>query len=109
MSLSEYQGMWTFVFFDLPIGNKLQKRSYCRFRKLLLQEGFLQMQYSVYARYHTTEKQGDPTRDLIRAELPDEGHIRILRVTDHQFSKMENFSGKTSVETEQVEEQFMLF
>ena len=101
--------MWTFVFFDLPVGTTSQKRSYSRFRKRLLQEGFLQMQYSVYARYHATEKQGDPTRDLIRAELPDEGHIRILKVTDHQFSKMENFFGKTSVENEQSEEQYMLF
>ena len=101
--------MWTFVFFDLPVGSKRQKRNYSRFRKLLLAEGFAQMQYSVYARYHGTEKQGEPTRDLVRNELPDDGHVRILNVTDRQFAKMENFFGGNTVETEQPDEQFLLF
>jgi CRISPR-associated protein Cas2 len=109
MSLSEYQGVWTFVFFDLPVGTKRQRRSYSQFRKLLLREGFMQMQLSVYARYHASEKQGDPTRALVRSELPTDGHVRILSVTDRQFSKMENFFGGNSVETEQPDEQFLLF
>lgn len=109
MALSEYQGMWTFVFFDLPVGSQRHKRNYTKFRRILLQEGFSQMQYSIYARYHATEKQGDPTRQLIRSELPDEGHVRILNVTDRQFAKMENFFGGKSIEAEEPDEQFLLF
>ncbi len=109
MSLSEYQGMWTFVFFDLPVGNARHRRNYTRFRKLLLQEGFMQMQYSIYARYHASEKQSEPTRQKIRGELPDAGHVRILNVTDRQFGKMENFFGGTPAETEEPDEQFLLF
>ena len=101
--------MWAFVFFDLPVIEKVQRKRYTRFRKLLLREGFLQMQYSVYARYFSTEKKGEPTRALIRGAIPADGHVRLLSVTDRQFSKMENFVGKTRLDDEEPDGQCLLF
>ncbi len=101
--------MWTFVFFDLLVKTKVERRNYTRFRRLLLEEGFMQMQYSVYARYHVSEKKGEPVRQKIRRELPINGKIRILKVTDRQFSKMENYVGGKTVQTEEADEQFLLF
>lgn len=101
--------MWTFVLFDLPVATKSERKAYTQFRRLLIQEGFTQMQYSVYARYDTSEKQGAPTRQLVRDALPAAGHVRILNVTDRQFSKMENFFGGNQIKTETCDEQFLLF
>ena len=38
------------VFFDLPVNTKKRRREYARFRKALIQDGFLMLQYSVYVR-----------------------------------------------------------
>lgn len=109
MALSEYQGMWSIVMFDLPVGSTRQRRAYARFRNLLLQSGYMQLQYSVYARYHGSEKQSDPLCNEIKSSIPQDGYVRILKVTDRQFGKMENFFGENPVESENVDEQFLLF
>ena len=49
--LNAYQIMWIFVFFDLPVTTKTERRKATRFRKDLLQDGFSMMQYSVYTRH----------------------------------------------------------
>lgn len=38
------------VMFDLPVETSKQRREYRKFHKRLIQEGFLIIQYSVYAR-----------------------------------------------------------
>ena len=43
--------MWLMVMFDLPVVTNAEKREYVRFRKYLQKEGFMQLQYSVYARF----------------------------------------------------------
>ena len=101
--------MWAFVFFDLPVKTKCERKMYARFRHLLLEEGFMQIQYSVYARFFGTEKQSEPTARRIRANLPHAGNVRILRVTDRQFSRMENFFGLKKQEMEAPDEQILLF
>src|SRR5690606_25570553 len=50
LPLSEYEGMWLFAMFDLPVVTKTDRRNYARFRKKLLEEGFMMLQFSVYAR-----------------------------------------------------------
>ncbi len=101
--------MWSFVLFDLPVKSKQNRRDYTKFRKLLIQSGFSQLQYSVYARYHESEAQSDTLIRLVRDALPKRGHIRILKVTDRQFGKMENFSAGKRKRTEKTDEQLLLF
>ena len=48
MQLSGYRSMWIVTMFDLPVDTKKARREYTLFRKFLLQDGFTQMQYSVY-------------------------------------------------------------
>ena len=107
--LSGYRGMWLFAMFDLPVTTKAARRRCAQFRSLLLQEGFTMMQFSVYARYCVSEEAGEAFRRRIRSDLPDEGHIRLLMVTDRQFGKMEVFHGKTRAESEDEPEQLLLF
>ncbi len=43
--------MWLLAMFDLPVTTRKARKRYAEFRKLLLQEGFSMLQFSVYARY----------------------------------------------------------
>ena len=43
-----YRYMRVIVFFDLPVDTLEHKRAYRKFRKFLIEKGFLMMQESVY-------------------------------------------------------------
>jgi len=107
--LSGYKGMWLFAAFDLPVGTRKARRAYTQFRKSLLREGFMMLQYSVYARYCPGEESSEATRRHVRLALPDEGRVRLVSITDRQFEKMEVFDGKTREKVEDPPAQFMLF
>lgn len=106
---SAYRSMWLFAMFDLPVDTKAARKRYTRFRKLLLAEGFTMLQYSVYARHLASEESGDIVKQRLRHELPRDGQVRLLPVTDRQFGKMEVYFGKKRQETEDPPAQFMLF
>ena len=108
-TLSGYQGMWLFAMFDLPTDTKKARRVYTRFRKNLLREGFTMMQYSVYARYCASEEVTQAFRRRLRKEMPDDGHVRLLAVTDRQFGKMEVYLGKSRHPAERPPDQLLLF
>lgn len=108
-SLSGYRGVWLFVMFDLPVDTKTARKRYAQFRSLLLHEGFAQMQYSIYARYFSSEEQSEPSVGRISSRVPPKGAVRLLTVTDRQFGKMQCFHGKTAVPTEKPPQQLLLF
>ncbi|MCG3131792.1 MAG: CRISPR-associated endoribonuclease Cas2 [Phycisphaerae bacterium] len=109
VALSGYRPVWLFAMFDLPVKTAADRKRYARFRKLLLNDGFSMMQYSVYARYCASEETAAVHRQLVRDGLPDEGQVRLLAVTDRQFGKMENYIGKRRKRTEDPPRQLMLF
>jgi CRISPR-associated protein Cas2 len=101
--------MWLFAMFDLPVTTPKARKRYAQFRKLLVQQGFSMLQYSVYARYCPSEEASAAYRGRIRAALPPEGYVRLLAVTDRQFGKMESYIGKSSEPTEKPPCQLVLF
>lgn len=101
--------MWLYAMFDLPVKTQAKRRAYARFRKLLLKQGFCQLQYSIYARYYANEEASDTARDLIRRRLPSEGQVRLLAVTDRQFGKQQVFHGKKRSDPEDEPDQILLF
>src|SRR5688500_3455790 len=101
--------MWLFVMFDLPVDTKVARRRYSKFRKLLLEEGFSMLQYSVYARYSVSEEAGAAIRRRVQQALPPDGQVRLLAVTDRQFGKMEVFFGKIRGRPESSPDQLLLF
>lgn len=107
-SISEYRGMWLMVFFDLPVVEVEERRKYTRFRNELLKDGFTMLQFSVYARYCSSEKASEVHKKRIRSAIPEKGHVRIMSVTDKQFGKMENYVGKKRGQTENAPEQLFL-
>lgn len=107
--LSEYRHVWLFAIFDLPVVSEDDKRNYTHFRKALLNDGFLMIQYSVYARYCNGEEAAEAHRRRIKASLPPDGEVRILHVTDRQFTKMDVYIGKKRNNPESPPEQLVLF
>ena len=107
--VSEYHAMWLFAMFDLPVDDKEKRRDYTQFRKELLREGFVMLQFSVYARFCGSEERTEVFRKKLKRVLPPEGQVRLMAVTDHQFGKMEVFFGKKRHAAEDIPEQIMLF
>lgn len=106
---SEFRAMWLFAMFDLPVLTTEQRREYAQFRKLLLREGFAQLQFSVYARFAASEESVEATRVRIRTSIPPHGHVRLMAVTDHQYGKMEVWFGKKRKKVEDPPMQYELF
>jgi len=108
-ALSAFGPMWLMAMFDLPVLEADDKRNYTRFRKALLKDGFMMLQYSVYARYIRSEEAAETHRKLVRRAVPPSGEVRLIAVTDYQFGKMEVFRGKRPHPPEKPQQQLLLF
>lgn len=101
--------MWLMALFDLPMETKEQRRDYTQFRKLLLKQGFVQLQLSVYARFSGSEESAEAVRVRPRGAIPPHGQVRLLAVTDHQYGRMEMWFGKKRRKVEDPPIQYELF
>ncbi len=101
--------MWTIVMFDLPTETDLARKRYTQFRKHLLTSGHIMMQYSVYMRHHASTENADVHITRVRKALPPDGEVRVIKITDKQFSKMEVYYGKKRKPTESAPEQLQFF
>ncbi len=86
--------MWLFLFFDLPVCTKQQRKQATKFRKDIEALGFKMMQFSVYVCHCPSYQHADALIDKVTHIFPDEGNVKILSVTDKQFSKIYNYWGK---------------
>ena len=94
---SAYRSMWVMVFYDLPTETKKQRKAATKFRKLIMGDGFIMFQFSIYLRHCTSKEVADTHIRRVRAIVPPEGKIGILMVTDKQFGAMELFEGVKEV------------
>ncbi len=83
-----YRFMRVFIMFDLPVETKAQVRTYTKFRKQLIQDGFLMMQYSIYIKSCINKDAARQTVNNVKRYLPKDGHVRSLVITEKQFEKM---------------------
>lgn len=101
--------MWVLAMFDLPTDTPQARKEYTLFRKMLLRNGFTQMQYSVYARPCPSQENADVHLSRIEGHLPPDGEVRVLMITDKQFERMRIFWGKMRKCVEQPPNQLELF
>ena len=98
------------VFFDLPVSSKTARREAARFRKFLLSDGYHMVQYSVYARVCNGIDAVNKHRMRMRLNLPENGAIRMLVVTEKQYESIEILLGELSEADEPFEsEQLSIF
>ncbi|MCK4983611.1 MAG: CRISPR-associated endonuclease Cas2 [Victivallaceae bacterium] len=103
-----YRIMWLFVFFDLPVGSKEERRRATDFRKALLFDGFDMMQFSVYTRACPTKENAEVHVKRIKYAIPPDGKVSILAVTDKQFSMLINYWGAKPEKPPDPPEQLLL-
>ena len=89
-----YRIMRLMVMFDLPTETSKQRKQYRQFRKKLINEGVIMIQYSVYVRVCTTKSAAEFLEKRIKDFLPDEGIIQSLVLTEKQYSDMHFLRGK---------------
>ena len=103
------KSMWVIVLFDLPTDTKQARKQYTRFRKNLLNDGFGMMQYSVYYQHCASDANASVHSKRVKSALPPEGEIRIVKITDKQFGKIEVYYGKKRKPTEKAPVQLEIF
>lgn len=89
-----YQIMRLMIMFDLPVDTAHQRREYRRFRKQLINEGFLMIQYSVYVRVCVSRQSANFMEKRVSTFLPEAGIIQSLMLTEKQYSDMHFLTGK---------------
>lgn len=74
--------------FDLPTDTAAERKEYRQFRKELINEGFLMVQYSVYVRVCVTRKAAKFLENRVKKFLPSGGVVQSLMVTEKQYNDM---------------------
>ena len=74
--------MRVIVFFDLPTLSAEEKRAYIKFRKFLIQDGYIMMQESVYCKLAMNQNK------------PSAGLVQVLTITEKQYSNIEMIVGE---------------
>ena len=100
--------MWVFVFFDLPVGSKAERRAAARFRKFLQNDGYDMLQWSVYTRVCRGQDAVDKHLARLRSSLPRAGSVRALQVTERQYARMSTLVGKQKTHEETAQDQMVL-
>lgn len=89
-----YRFMRLLVFFDLPMLSDKNRRDYNAFRKFLIKNGFVMMQKSVYSKIVINNVTSKAVREKVSNNLPPEGLVELLEITENQFSRIEYLVGE---------------
>lgn len=101
--------VWCLIMFDLPVQTKTQRREATKFRKLLVDSGYALIQYSIYGKYSPTIQSNMAIERFIKAHLPQDGEVRMLHLTDCQWSTATRIVARKPCNQEGAPEQFSLF
>lgn len=101
--------MWLFVFFDLPVMTKPERRTATRFRNFLLKDGYMMIQFSVYARICNGQERIDKHMRRLQGSIPEKGSVRVMQITDKQYERMKILVGNCQKNEKTKAEQLVLF
>lgn len=107
--LNQYRVLWILVFFDLPTETKKDRRAHAKFRKDIMQDGFVMFQFSIYLRHCNSRENTDVHVKRVKRLLPEKGRIGILTITDKQFGDIELFNGIEIAKRPDTPQQLELF
>ena len=92
--------MRVLLFFDLPTTTKTERKVYSTFRKYLIKQGYLMVQFSVYSKIFNNSEAIDNHIKILKKNLPKDGSIRAMTVTEKQYSKIMILLGGVSLNEE---------
>ncbi|MEW6612399.1 CRISPR-associated endonuclease Cas2 [Thermithiobacillus tepidarius DSM 3134] len=102
MSKETRRFMRLLVFFDLPTLTRAEKRAYTLFRRFLLQDGYDMIQWSVYGRVVNGFDDMETHIKRLSANLPPEGSVRCLQISEKQFAQMKLLVGLPKIQEKKV-------
>lgn len=82
------------VMFDLPTKTKQERKIYSEFRRFLLSDGYVMMQYSVYYRICRGLDGVFKHEKRLSYSLPENGAVRMMVITEKQYEDMKILVGK---------------
>ena len=83
--LSPFRMGWILVMFDLPVLTDEERKTATRFRKELLESGYLMIQFSIYARPCVSQEAMESHIAKVKAITPEAGNVRLMFITDQQW------------------------
>lgn len=101
----KYKVMKLLCMFDLPVDTKKEQRIYRKFRKKLIEEGFVMLQYSIYMRTCPTRDFAIRLMNRLKKKPPQDGNIRLLTITEKQYDDMVLLVGSKSLNEEALGEE----
>ena len=93
MSTGTRRHMRLLVFFDLPVVTRAERRAYTVFRRFLINDGYDMIQFSVYGRILNGNDAEVKHMKRLIDNLPPNGSVRCLSVTEKQFASMKLLVG----------------
>ena len=94
--------------FDLPTVSLEDKRNYRRFRKFLIENGFVMMQESIYTRILLNQTSQDAIVKLIKRNRLPAGTVQVMIVTEKQFARMEYIAGEKKTDVVNSDEKVVV-
>lgn len=86
------------VFFDLPTLTKRDRIQYRRFRRYLINYGYVMVQESVYSKLALNNASAEVILKGLRANKPKNGNVQILKVSERQYQNIEFLVGESQKE-----------
>lgn len=76
---------------------------------MLLDNGFVRAQYSIYAKYSPSGVLGQRVISLIKLSVPPQGEVRIMHITDRAWANTVRFFNSAEEKPEETPEQLAFF
>lgn len=106
---TRYHMAWVLVLFDLPVDTAEARREAARFRTDLVKDGYVMVQYSVYARPCGSADRVSTHVRRLKGKIPPRGEVRGLIITDAQWGRMIVVRNEERVPAEEMPAQLLLF
>ena len=106
---SKYRMAWVLVFFDLPVGTSEERKAATNFRKDLIHDGYMMVQFSVYARPCGTADRVETQVRRLKTKIPAKGEVRGLMISDAQWGRMIVMRSQRAAEAEKMPAQMQFF
>ena len=85
--------MWVVAVYDCPMTAPEQRQDYAEFRRYLLRENFVRLQFSLYARHVPTMAAADSLVNRARSWIPAAARVAFFLITDKQFEMTREYFG----------------
>ena len=89
-----YRYMRMILMFDMPVDTVEERKAYRKFRKFLIDEGFIMHQFSIYSKLLLNNSANNAMIERLKTHNPKKGNITLLTVTEKQFSRMIYLNGE---------------